>query len=1148
MVKKKVAALLTAAFLMFSAIPVSAKPLGIYLKSKTSEEVLYMSYSDYIKAHAIKNEAFAKVLEQYDVVGVAVDSGKNKKVVDYAQYAEDYKKGQAKNFDNYADKNDAHTYKNPDKVKELDKKGNIGKEIDAPHKEDNNQGQYISIAEARKAEKGKVVTTKGIVTRIIGNNAFIQDDNSGIYIYCGPTENINLKEGNSVLITGAVDEYNGLKQLKDGGTEESKLKIELINENQNIPSPEVVKITDLNESLQGKLVTIKEVKISGIGTADKAGSYSVKVTDGQNVIDIRIDGRLNPKIESSSFKIGSTIDVTAPVGKYNTANQLMLSKISDIKVTDEGNGEVPSAPVKKIREIQGKAHRSPLEGQLVETEAIVTAVSNDKYQKGFFMQDPNPDNDPATSEGIFVKYSNTSSVKPGDKVKVSGTVKELLNGLNKDGLLETTIEASNVAVESSNNAIPEAIGINLKGDLLKNIDNDNFSSFDIDEDAIDYFESLEGMLVKVVDPLIVGAAEKYGEIYVVPNKGLGSEHQITPNGGIKALANDFNPEALTIDDVLIPLTGELKVKVGDTFKDNEIPGIMSYGFGKYKILNTQKLPEILPTGKDREITTIEKGENKLTVASYNIENFNKLDSSKVEKVARSIVDNLKIPDIIGLIEVQDNDGETSGGNTDASQSYSALINKIKELSGVNYEFTDIAPEDGKDGGAPKGNIRNGFIYRTDRVSLINKTKGTATEAVSINETGLSVNPGRIDPTNSAFNSSRKPLVAEFEFGGEKVFIIANHLNSKGGDGSLFGNVQPPVRSSEVQRHKQAAIINSFIKDLQSKVPNANIVTLGDLNDFEFSETLNILKGQEIKNMHDKLEEKERYTYVYSGNSQVLDHVLVSNNLFEKANIDIVHINSQFTEAYGRISDHDPVLVQLELGLKELTPEQKLEAAKNNLTILGDLAKVTADLNLPLELSNGVKVTWESSDKDVVSNDGKVTRPEIGQEDKTVTLTATLTLNELTATKNFQVTVLAKQDVQAGVELPLKAASIGDLTEAWEQVEIVGTTYIQMLKNTSSLITPAMNFDGYKTKSLIFDVRTYGGSNAACNQVTISISLDNGDTWSEVKKVTAPSKTMTNETIDLSGYSGTNVKIKFETLGADGKIGAGIQNISITGTP
>ncbi|MGV2644653.1 endonuclease, partial [Clostridium perfringens] len=125
---------------------------------------------------------------------------------------------------------------------------------------------------------------------------------------------------------------------------------------------------------------------------------------------------------------------------------------------------------------------------------------------------------------------------------------------------------------------------------------------------------------------------------------------------------------------------------------------------------------------------------------------------------------IKSPDIIGLVEVQDNNGEQNTGTTAADQSYQTLINAIKAAGGPTYSFTDIDPVNNKDGGAPGANIRVGFLYNADRVQLsdsVQGKKGSSTESVAYDaaKDQLTLNPGRIDPLNSAFNASRKPLAA-----------------------------------------------------------------------------------------------------------------------------------------------------------------------------------------------------------------------------------------------------------------------------------------------------------------------------------------------------------------------------------------------------
>ena len=181
---------------------------------------------------------------------------------------------------------------------------------------------------------------------------------------------------------------------------------------------------------------------------------------------------------------------------------------------------------------------------------------------------------------------------------------------------------------------------------------------------------------------------------------------------------------------------------------------------------------------------------------------------------------------------------------------------------------------------------------------------------------LTLNPGRIDPMNSAFNNSRKPLAAQFDFRGERVVVIVNHWNSKTGDTPLFGSTQPPVYGSEAQRKKIANVVYEFIEDIKEDDPKANIVSVGDFNDFQFSETLKIHEGNLMTNMINTVDKADRYTYLFQGNSQVLDHILVSNDLAKYTETDILHINADFTDMAGRASDHDPVMVQLDLIEKE----------------------------------------------------------------------------------------------------------------------------------------------------------------------------------------------------------------------------------------
>ncbi|SFB20079.1 MULTISPECIES: Ig-like domain-containing protein [unclassified Bacillus (in: firmicutes)] len=618
-------------------------------------------------------------------------------------------------------------------------------------------------------------------------------------------------------------------------------------------------------------------------------------------------------LKTNASHIGKQVLVTGSLEAY--FGVAGLKSPSAIEFADGGGGPVdpppPGTEGLKIHDIQGESHNSPYKDKDVKgVEGIVTYVVD---ANNFYMQDPNPDSNSKTSEGILV-YKKSHGLVKGDLVAVDGLVKEWITEGYSDKLqtdlavTEINADTTTITKKASNQALPAALVIGK--DVIpptQVVDNDQFGTFDPTEDGIDFYESLEGMRVALENPTAV-APQKYGEVPVIVNKFEGKTY--TTPGGVPITKDNANPERFHL------LFGDRDFvsKTGDRF-DGTVVGVVSYTFQNFKILTDKaSLPPLVESNYERETTEINKDSDKLTLATYNMENYTAANAEKTNKIAETMVHNMKTPDIIGLVEVQDNNGESSGG-TDASQNYQALINAIVKNGGPTYRWTDIAPENNQDGGAPNGNIRVGFIYNPERVALNEGTKGTATQAVGYENGSLTLNPGRIDPTNSAFSSSRKPLAAEFTFQGEKVIVIANHFNSKGGDQPIFGKNQPPVLGSEVQRMKIAGVVNNFVKDVQTKNPEANVVVLGDLNDFEFSNPLTKLKGDELTNLIEHVPAPERFTYNYQGNSQVLDHLLVSNRLAQHAEIDIVHVNSAFTEAHGRVSDHDPLLAQLDLKME-----------------------------------------------------------------------------------------------------------------------------------------------------------------------------------------------------------------------------------------
>ena len=613
----------------------------------------------------------------------------------------------------------------------------------------------------------------------------------------------------------------------------------------------------------------------------------------------------------------------------------------------------------RIRDIQGASHTSPYLGQSVSNVAgIVTAVRSN----GFYLQDPDPDADDATSEGIFVFTGIRPSVSAGDSLLVSGSVSEFTpGGANSNNLSITQIGVGNtgrITTLSSGNPLPAAIVIGSdRTPPTQIIDNDSFALFDPAQDGIDFYESLEGMRVQVNNAVAVSPTNDFGEIAVLANNGANAGTR-TERGGIIIQQGDFNPERIIIDDLLVP--NEPQVNVGDRF-NGSITGVIDYSFGNYKLLNTTPLPTVTSGGIERETTTLIGTEDQLTVASFNVENLDPSDGSKFGSLANLIVNNLKSPDILSLEEIQDNNGATNDSVVDANLTYQALIDAIAAAGGPTYEFRQVNPADDQDGGQPGGNIRVGFLFNPERVDFVDRPGGTSTTNTTVidgNGAELSASPGRIVDTDlsdgDAFANSRKPLVGEFIFNGNQVFVIGNHFNSKGGDQPLFGSNQPPTLTSEAQRLQQAEIVNNFVESILSADANANVAVMGDFNDFQFSDPLEVLKGDDLTNLVETLPLNEQYTYVFEGNSQALDHILVSGNLRTNAaaEIDIVHLNAEFADQQ---SDHDPLVARFTLPtpvINGTANDDVLTGTNRNETINGGAGNDTIDGGAGNETING----------------------------------------------------------------------------------------------------------------------------------------------------------------------------------------------------
>jgi len=588
-----------------------------------------------------------------------------------------------------------------------------------------------------------------------------------------------------------------------------------------------------------------------------------------------------------------------------------------------------------ISEIQGASHISPLLGESVTgVEGVVTARRT-AGGRGFWFQDPDGDGDDATSDGVFVFLNQAPSAQIGNVVRVSGTVSEFRSGgATSTNLTITQINSSNTNVEilSSGNPLPLPIVLGVSGRLppTEKIDDDSETTRDIEvsddydptDDAIDFYESLEGMIVRINSgAAVVGPTKSFGEITVLPDGGSWATGLRTPRGGILLGGyTDPNPERVQIDDEILrdQITPRPSIAMPDmdvgAVVTSPIIGPIDYTFANYKIQATT-IPTFVPSSIERESATPPR-DQELLVATFNVENLSAVSpQAKFDELAGMVVDNLSSPDLLGIEEIQDDTGPTNDGAVDASQTWTRLIAAIQAAGGPLYEYRQIDPVNNADGGAPGSNIRVGFLFRTDRgLSFIDRPGGDATTSTSViaNPSGprLSLSPGRIDPNNPAYFETRKSLAGEFRFRGKKLFAIVVHFSSKSDDQPLFGRFQPPTRFSEIARHGQAQVVADFVEDIRAVDPNAYVVVLGDINDFEFSETVGILESGGTTTFVDTMPPNERYSYVFEGNSQVLDQILGSDSILARlVEYDVVHVNSEFAV---QASDHEPSVARIKM--------------------------------------------------------------------------------------------------------------------------------------------------------------------------------------------------------------------------------------------
>ena len=557
-----------------------------------------------------------------------------------------------------------------------------------------------------------------------------------------------------------------------------------------------------------------------------------------------------------------------------------------------------AAEIRSIAEIHGDGHVPAAGGLEVTTEGIVTLVADNL----FWIQTPGENH---RRSGLGVETAGPPSVARGDHVRISGRIEQQRPENRPQDLSITRLLEPRIELIASGQPLPEPVRIGPGGrDIPSVLAPEHFDGpLAPEANAIDFWTALQGMRVELTTNRVVGPTSRFHSTWVI----AADDHRKLGRLGTVAVGpDDLNPERIQVQAHPL-LIGPFPEPAGVGERFAAVRGVVDYRFGDFRILAEHALR---PMPADRPVIQgrLSGDAEHVLIASYNVENLNPhienpsrvgsprdvddaIGSGRMDEIARHIAQVMNAPDIIGLQEIQDGDGAEDTEEVSAELTLLALTEAIVRAGGPQYEWIDFPPERNADGGQPGGNIRNVFLYNPERVQRV------ADSAQRIE--------GR------AFSDSRKPVVSEFIFNGQPLVVINNHFAAKSGSDPLFGTRHPRVERRASQRTAQAEAILRFGAGLDEQ-RRVRLVVLGDLNDHWFSEPLEILTGNEdvpLHNLVTDLPPEERLTYIFQGNAQAIDHILVSRALAPVSELEILHVNSPNPR---QAADHDPLLARIRL--------------------------------------------------------------------------------------------------------------------------------------------------------------------------------------------------------------------------------------------
>jgi len=650
--------------------------------------------------------------------------------------------------------------------------------------------------------------------------------------------------------------------------------------------------------------------------------------------DLSSIGGANPQ---SLFDDGTSGDPAAGDNVFSlltvvSAGTTADSKVLPVTITD-GQGRTGTTtiridvqqPLLPIDAIQGSGLTSPHEGELVSTRGVVTALRTN----GFFIQTPDPDvdADSQTSEGMFVFTSTAPAAALRQYVQVTGRVQEFRPGGAGTPPVTEISGRPTIALLGSGFALPSA------SELLP--------GFTTPDGGLEQLERFEGMRVTgnfdVVSPTAsfsqtttqernADPGTSRGEFYVVirgvprPFREPGLEPgQALPGDATACCVARFdgNPERLRV--LSDGQVGAAKLDVVSGQALSGFTGVMDYGFNSWTVL-----PDPGTSAGAAAATSVPvPSEGEFTIGSFNMERFfdtvNDADvddvavtaaafERRLSKASLAIRNVLRMPDVLGTIEIE---------NIGVLQ---AIANRINADA---FATTGTSPgyvaylEEGND----PGGIDVGFLVKASRVNV-----------VTITQIGKDATYTQPDGTEALLND-RPSLVLEAEIIGPlgdsyPVTAIVNHLRSLNG-------IDDPGDGARVRakRRAQAEYLANYIQSRQAAHPDERIVSVGDYNAFQFTDgyvdSIGTIKGTptdadhvvlpspdlvnpDLTNLVELAPPSQRYSFVFAGNPQLLDHVLVTEPMRKRfTRLGFGRSNADFPEAFRaladrpeRLSDHD----------------------------------------------------------------------------------------------------------------------------------------------------------------------------------------------------------------------------------------------------